>query len=417
MNRFRKYYIMLMLFLLGARLLDNKAMLSPIAGRISYGDILFFIYLATSVIIYFMKSPKFKVVRLRRQQMFFLCLFAFSLWTGMSWCVNSLFRSGNILDFFGIPVRVAYYGIMSLFVVRWVREYGSNVLVMPFCIGILAMFYNNFLNAAMRVGEIPIAINEKNFSGVLLPVCAVYFALSILCKPNLSSFVLFLLSIVSTLFVYSLGGFVLIALFLPAIWIMVRRYFGAATIKIHKKVLMVLLLLLLFVIVMTSARPILNTIMHNIDNKIHNLPGISQKTESAHMRFGHFLSSMAISAENPLFGVGEANWQEENNKNRDWLGDWFVENDNPHNGLAQILSMFGIPAFILFAAMFYFVFKELYSLHILKGLEWKIFVASIFMVFVGIANLMSAIFTYYFFYFFASLIFGIKARRQPIKIE
>lgn len=415
MNKLRKYYIMLIFLLLGAKLLDKQGILSPLANRLSYGDFFFFVYLIAFTVHYLKQPSRLNGVYSRNQKYFFIYLFSFSLWTGISWCVNSILREGNASDFFGIPVRVAYYAFMALFVVQWVKEYGPNVLVIPFCVATIAMFYFNFTYFALEAATIPVQIGVKNFAGVLMPTCAIYFALSFLYRPGFLLFLFFLLSLVSTMLIYSLGGIVLVVLFLPASLILAKHYFVASNIKLIKKNVLLILLIFVSIIALTKVRSFSNTAILHIKHKISNIPGISQsETESGYIRIGHFLSSVAITLQNPLFGVGEANWQDENNKNKDWLGVSFLENENPHNGVAQMLSMFGIPAFILFAASFYYTFKELYLLHLLKGMEWKVFVISVCSVFVGIANLMSAIFTSYFFYFFAALVFGIKARRQFI---
>ncbi len=410
-DSFVKLYIGLMFFLLGAHLLDKGGrILSPIANRFSYGDILFVLYLIGSYILNLNRTSKWLVVYSKRQEMFYIFLFAFSLCTGISWCVTSLLQKGYILDFFGISTRIAYYGLMSLFATKWIKKYGLNILILPFCLGIVSMFYFNFLRSALPIFTIPTEIAEKNFSGVLLPVCAIYLAISILDMPRLSNLLLFCFTFLSTLLVYSLGGIVLLILSLPAVWIMLRYYFAKPIIKYDKKVFSLFILLLIVIGLFLS--PMSDTVTHRIVAKFHNIPGISkEETESAHLRWGHFISSIYITLKNPLFGVGEANWQEENDKNIDLVGKWYIQNENPHNAIAQIPSMFGIPAFIFFAICFYLVFKALYELKLLKGLKWKIFVFSVFMVFFGSANLMDSIFTTFYFYFFASIVFGIKARQ------
>jgi len=417
MRKLRKYYIILLLFLMGARLLDKEAILSPIAERVSYSDILFLIYLICWSI-YNLKQPsRPSLIYSRQQKNFFIYLFSFSFWTGMSWCVTTIFRKGYIPDFFGIPVRIAIYGIMALFVAKWVKEYGPNIFVAPFCIGILTMFYFNFFSSAMTVLRVPESIAEKNFSGVLLPTCAIYLSLSFLCRPSFWALFLLLLAVISTTLVYSLGGVVLAVLFLPVAWIIVKQYFLGSGVRFFRKLVALLLIISVPLILKANSaiQPHLGTVTTNVEQKIENAPGISKShTESGDERFGFFLSSIVIAYRNPIFGVGEADWQEENDKNQDWLGVLYLESDNPHNAIAEMISMFGIPSLFLFAAAFYFVFKELYLLHMLKGVKWKVFVISIFLIFGGIANLMDAIFTSYFFYFFASLVFGIRARQQAI---
>lgn len=411
-----RLYICIMLFLLGARLLDKNGFLSPIAHRISYGDILFLIYMVFGFAININWLSRFFAVSSRTESMFIICVFAFALWTGLSWSVNTMFLGGNVLDFFGIPVRVAYYGVLSLFVSKWVRKYDVNILVLPFCIGILFMFYCNFLTSAIVISNIPTEINEKNFSGVLLPICSLYFVLSLLWKPRFFTMLLLFFTYASSLLVYSLGAIILMILAIPAVWMSVRNFFLSRRIYIHKRVLSFITLLAIFVIITSLITPYINSIIDRVSGKLHNIPGVSKDIESTHYRLGHFVSSAVISAKNPLFGVGEYNWENENDKNRDWLGKWYMKNDNPHNAVAQIMSMFGAPAILLFGLCFYFAFKGFYKLRLLKGMKWSLLVFSVACVFVVSANVMDAIFTTYYFYFFVALIFGIGDRIRLMQV-
>lgn len=202
---FHKWYIMFMVFLFGARLLDKGGtILSPIAHRISYADIMFGTYLIASFIKNSKHLSRWLVAYSKNQISFILFLFAFSLWTGLSWALNTITIGGDILDFFGIPVRVGYYAILSIFVAKWVKKYEMNIIIVPFCVGILVMFYINFITQIVSTHNIPTEINEKNFSGLLLPIISIYLAFSILYKPNYLSFLLCFFSYISTLLVYSL---------------------------------------------------------------------------------------------------------------------------------------------------------------------------------------------------------------------
>lgn len=401
-----------MMFIFGASLLDKKGTIfSPIARRISYADILFLFYFFASFIVYLEKSSKWLIVYSKSQRYFLLMLFAFSLWTGLSWLITTATLEGQLRDFFGIPVRLAYYGIISIFVTKWAKKYGINVIVFPFCIGILGMFYFNFFSKAIMISDFPIAIQNNDFSGLLLPVVSLYFSLSILSKPGYVSLALCFVSYCSTVLVYSLGGYILMIMALPAVLISFWYCYSIKGRMLKGKFIFIVVTIGIGLSVVFGLKPNQETITNRIKAKIANLPFSSNHIHSGDVRWGHFLSSLEITSRNPLFGVGEYNWENENAKNKSLVGDAYRLNENPHNAIAQIFSMFGIPAGVLFGLCLCLWFIALYRIKLLKGIKWIIWVGAVVCVFFASANLMDAIFTTYYFYFFAALIFSIEMDR------
>lgn len=417
----RKNFICVILFLLGAKLLDRDHLLS-VGRRISYGEMLFILYFFGVLLKVISKNSISWLFFSSQQKKFTYLLTCFAIWTGLSWGINTIFRNGDIMDFFGIPVRVLFYCFMSVFVARWVKRYGPNIVVIPFCIGILAMFYFNFAAGVVTLtdNEIPNVIAERNFSGVLLPVGAIFLALLVMINPTPLAFILMCFSFASTLLIYSLGGYLFVLMGFPAVLVSIYHFFINREIRMNKRFFTLAILFFLGIIIFTKFGFVFGTIFDNIEKKYNNIPFVEAArgdVQSGDYRWGFLLSSLEITMNNPMFGVGEYNWKAENLKNKEWLGKIFYDHKNPHNGLAQILSMFGIPAFLLFMSCFFITFKGLYALHAENGLKWKIFVLSSFLVFFGSANVMSTIFTTYYFYFYAAFIFGIEGRfSRPLLI-
>lgn len=415
-----KIFICIILFLLGAKLLDPEDQMLSIGKRISYGEILFILYLFGVLIKIINKKSVSWLFISHHQKKFTYLLACFGIWMGLSWSVNTIFRDGDIMDFFGIPVRVLFYCLMSVFVARWVKIYGPSPIVLSYCSGILMMFSYNFTTMFTDIGGIPAGITNNTFSAVLLPASAMFFALTAMINPGILCLLLMCISFASTVLIYSLSGLFYMFIGLPTVLIAMYCFFINKRVKRGKQFFIVLLLSLLVFHVADKFGFAFEMISSHIENKINNIPFVEAaqgEVQSGDQRLSVALSSIIIAMKNPLFGVGEYNFREENKKNQEWLGAKFFDHKNPHNAIAQILSMFGIPAFLLFSTCFYITFKQLYSLNITSGVKWKIFVSSSLFVFFATANVMDAIFTTTYYYFYAALVFGIEGWRKNIYLE
>lgn len=406
-----KIFIFIIIFLLGAKLLDPDDQLLSIGKKISYGEILFLLYLF-AVILKMLCNKSISFLFLSPQQKRFTCFLGFfAAWTAVSWCINTIFLDGDIMDFFGIPVRVLLYCIMSVFFARWVRQYGPNFCAMSYCSGIILMFYYNFTSLFMALGGVPAGVPNNTFSAVLLPASAMFLALAGLASPAGFSLFLMCISFASTVLVYSLSGMLYMFFGLPAVLISMHNFFLNKGIGILKRISMLFFLFLLAITIGYNFNFAFEGISRNIENKINNIPFTEEASgdvQSGEHRFGLIISSLVIAAKNPLVGVGEYNFRAKNMQNKDLIGRIFHDHKNPHNAFAQIISMFGIPAFFLFCMCFYIAFKKLYHLRIKSGPTWKVYVLSSLVVFFATANVMDAIFTTTYFYFYAALIFGIE---------
>lgn len=410
-----KIFICVVLFLLGAKLLDKDQQMLSVVRKISYGEIFFILYLFGVLLKIIMKNSISWLFLSNYQKKFTFYLACFAVWMGLSWSINTIFRDGDIMDFFGIPVRVLFYCFMTVFVARWIKKYGPNIVVIPYCSGILMMFYYNFSTLFMDIGGVPSGVTENTFSAVLLPASAMFLALTGMARPGVLSLFLMCISLVSTFLVYSLSGLVYMLVGVPAVLLSMQSFFINTRVGIVKRLFALVFLSLIVIAIINNFGFAFEGISLNIERKINNIPFVEAAqgdSQSGKQRWGVFLSSLVITMNNPMFGVGEYNFKSENMKNKEWLGDKFFDHKNPHNALAQILSMFGIPAFFLFAMCFYITFKQLYGLRIKSGLMWKTFVLSSLFVFFATANIMDAIFTTTYFYFYAALIFGIKEWRK-----
>ena len=206
-------------------------------------------------------------------------------------------------------------------------------------------------------------------------------------------------------------------LFLPALWIMSKQvYLKYISRLLALKIAALLIAIFLFKASLAGNVDILNNVMMRIHNKINNVSQMSSFENSGILkRYGHILSSLKIGIQNPVFGVGEVRWQQENAKNEIWLGSDYLENDNPHNAFLQLFSMFGLPALIIFVLIFITVAKEIYSLNLLQRNQWTILSISIIVMFFLSGNLMGDMFLTTYFYLYGGLVIGTKERLNYLK--
>lgn len=404
-----KVIIIGMLFLLGAALLDRDKLLYA-GERLRYGEILFGIYMLISVVSKKAFARRLELITSFLQKKYSYYFIAFIIWTGLSWAVNTVFIDGDIYDLFGVTIRLLFYFLMTLYIAGWVKSYGVNIVVYPFCIGVLSMFCINYSVTVLEILTVPAEIPVTNFSAVMLPVCALYFVLSYFYKPCAITWILIIISYFATALVYSLGGYVFMAFGLPLIILAIKHFYSTKQIGRYKKTIASLFLLVIIVFVVNKFAPAFEVIYGNIEKKISNVlvfDDPSGNYRSFDYRWGHFISSMSMTIHNPMFGVGKHNWELENEKNKDWIKAHHT-NDNPHNAIAQILSMYGVPAFIFFAITIYLVFRQLYYLKLSNKISWIFIVLSSLFVFIGTANVMDSFFNTYYFYFYAGIVFGIK---------
>ena len=403
------------LLLLGAQLLDRDRALF-IGEHISFGEIGFAGYLVFFVGVQsaFSTGGRFGrfPVPYRRFSLYFG---GFVFCTGLSWLVTTLFIDGELADLFAVPVRLAYYFTMALFVARWVRRFGPLLVVYSFCGGIFVMFVRNYYVTMLEMlTTVPDAIPVTNFSGVLLPVSALFFALLCAYRPSLVSMVLMLVLYFSTALIYSLAAYIFMVTALPAVLIIVKNYYYSGKINGISKVLFIVIAVSAGCYVVqdriTEIDLLTENVMHKLDNVSFTDKGAAHD-QSMDYRYGQFQSSLMMTYQHPLFGVGKFNWENENEKNKNWVRAHH-RNDNPHNALVQVLSMYGIPACVLFVAAILHVFRRLLAIRLMGGWTWVVFVLSTAATFIGSACVMDSFLVTYYFYFYAGVVLGIGSLVQ-----
>jgi O-antigen ligase len=403
-----KFIISATMVLLGAALLD-KDRVYFVYNVLSYGEVMLVLYILVYCFVMYYRGENLNMVITLPLKYYSFCFLFFVGWTGISWAINTVFIDGEIHDFFGITVRLAFYYAMTLFVAMWVRRYGPSLIVYPFCGGVFLMFVNNYVNAAMVVGTLPLVIPLTNFSGVLLPVLAMYFALSHLHKPDMVSFLSMLLTYASTILIYSLGAYGFMLTGFPVIWFVWRNYLSSLKTSFVYKMIIYGLMLYCGMYVSVNYNDESVMIIENVSRKYENISFTdtgAQEDQSMDYRIGQLQSSMRMAIENPLFGVGEYNWESENEKNKDWVKAHHT-NDNPHNSFAQVVSMYGVPALVFYLFSIYFVFREFYMIHLSTRKMRLLLTVSMVATFLGTAVVMDSFFVTYYFYVFAGIIYGI----------
>jgi len=406
-----KVYIWLILLIEGAALLDKNRYLYVFYNRVNYGDILYAVY--AGIQLAFLKQKNSKPIKLHS---FFFLIYSLAFWTAASWGIHFILGNEAIENLLGVPLRLIFYATFAFSASQWVRKYGSEVIGIPYCIGIISMLLYNLISSGLTINYVPAEIPENNFSGLLMPVCCAYIGMVFLTKPGLILYALILISYLLTFFVYSLGGYLMALVLLPALWIVSKQVYFKYISKFL--ILKIALLLLAIVLLKTSFAPN-NILLDNkmrIGNKINNLTPMPYDENSGTLkRYGHICSSLIIGIQNPVFGVGELRWEEENAKNETWLGWNYLENDNPHNAFLQLFSMFGLPALILFVLIFITAAKEIYSLNLLQRNQWTILSISIIVMFFLSGNLMGDMFLTHYFYLYGALVIGTKERLNHLK--
>ena len=415
-TRIHKGIIAIIVSLLGAALLDRDRVL--FAGEsINIGEILFGIYLLAYLLFKLASNPHSLIKFNVPYKDFSFPFLLFVAWTGLSWAINTIFIDGELHDLFGVTFRLGYYYVMLLFIAQWVRRYNPQTVIYPFCGSVLLFFFMNYRSAFIEAATLPHAINVTNFSGIMLPVCSLYFALLYCFKRSILTLLLAMISYWAAILVYSLGAYVSMAMALPVLIVIVNDYWKSKKYHRFVKYATAVGVIICAFYVINNFPSEIEIIKQFINNKINNLSFTEegqQGDQSMDYRIGHFQSSLAMVAMNPLFGVGEFNWERENDKNAEWVRA-YVANDNPHNAFAQVFSMYGIPAFIFFVWSIYAVFKKLFALRLLLKWKWKLFVSFTAITFIGGANTMSPFFNTYYFLIFAGVVFGIYDNIRHIR--
>lgn len=406
--------VYLMVAIWGFGPIDKTRMLYPIYG-INLGDLMFlglvvaWLGAQTS---HGRLTPSLPEPPLR---LFLGLQLAFGGWALLSTLVNGVLDGGPVLDLFG-AMRLFFCAAMVLFIVRWSARHGVAGVATAFCVGTLLSgafnLYRQYQDpVSMLVAGLP-QLEARNQSGAMFATVIVFAVFLLIEHRPLRALGFAGGALFLSAFTFSKGAWLMALLALGGFLVVLR----ARTLKARGAYAVKLLVLLILIAGAAGVYQQREVIGNLVQAKIASVQGDAREGVVDVGRLGHILSSLDIAAENPLFGCGEARWEAENAANREWLGSWYLGNDNPHNGLMAILSMMGFPAFFLFMALFAVPFLVLDRILPLPRLGRLAVVLSMAGMMFLSANVMLQVYTQYYFWVFSGLALGFAAHRRTTSV-
>lgn len=399
------------MFLFGCALLDpEKKFLGLFGGIISIADLSIIpVFILTML---FIQNTLAKLATVDDQFYFIFMLVIMSFWIGLSWFVNTISYDGQLVDLFGVSARILFYLFVTRILYLWLVEYGSLCTMIPYCTGILLMGCYNYFSTSFETNQlIPAGITNNTFTSILFPYISFIFAVTAIEYNSRFSALLSICSFLFSFLLYSLSAMIYLALLAPLIIMMACNFIRDNNITFIS--ILCLLGIVIFIAFNENAMFFFfENLSNNIYNKIANIPQLDENNlQSGDQRLALLLSSIIISLDHPIFGVGEYNFREFNLNNYKILGGFFFDHKNPHNSFAELLAWFGWPAFFIFISQMRYFFKKTELL--IRCFELpKYFSYLILLFFVSTGLVMDGLYKTTYFYFASAYIFFIAHKGQ-----
>jgi len=401
-------FVFLIVAVWGFGPIDKARVLYPVYG-VNVGDLLFMVFLLAWLGALAFRGRVALAVPEPHLRLFLAFQLAFAGWALLSTLVNGIRYSGPVLDLFG-ALRLFFYAAVVVFVARWSARHGATGIATAFCAGTLLSgalnLYRQFLDpVSALVAGLP-QLQDRNPSGAMFAAVILYAGLLVLEHRPIRALCFAGGALFLSAFTFSKGAWLMALVAATALFVLLGvrtlRRRGAYAVKA-----IVLVLVVAGLAGVYQGREVIGAL---VEAKIAAVRGDAQEGLVDVARLGQVLSSLDIAMEHPLLGVGESRWQAENAANREWLGSWYLENDNPHNGVMAILSMMGFPALFAFLAAGTVPFVTLYRFLPGGTVARYAVVLSMAGVFFVSANLMLHVYTQYYFWLFAGLSMGLYTR-------
>jgi len=382
-----------------AQLFFNSEIL--MIGPLTYGDLLFPFSLITAAL-----YPGFRkelVATAHSMRLYIGVVFAFCVLGFASLWVNAFIYSVEFSSIFEVWRPLFYVALLITLAVYCRAGYFTPIMV-SYLLGLLGGTALNFVQTFMSGGIVSadgvMEYFNPNVTGNMIDVgmflCVIWLAV----QPTNFSIIAVATGAIAVFFSYSKGAWLMAFLALGAFF-MVYVSSGkrlSRGMKIARNAMLGLGAIAATALVVTHMDFITSTIEFKLKQSVSDR--FTQGQSTVALRRGQVLSSLEIMTHDPILGVGVKNWEVNNDRNRYWLHDIFLKNDNPHNGFFYILSCMGIPAFFLFI---YIVLLPvyLYLLFLPTKLYARLAFAAAFLLFLVLSgNVMVHIIANYFLWIF-----------------
>jgi hypothetical protein len=382
-------------------------------GKIDVGDVAFAAAIALLAL-----TPAFRshVQALFHRARYFVALvFALILLGLLSELSNAYARRIELSDVFEM-CRPAYYLSIVFTIAFCVRTGMLGRLCLSFASGILVAAIANFVTAITMLddgGNGLFILMNPNVVGNMLAVALLFLSLAFLDGYFLSSFFAICLATALSLVSYSKGAWLMGLLGLACVALAYRQTRLASS--WHRSVVVALTWTAIATACVLAVANI-STIQEIGRDKLSQsfTDDMYRSDSTVNLRRGQILSSLRISGQNPVLGVGVTNWEAENNRNEYWLNDLFLVNDNPHSGFFYILSGMGFPALCTFAAIMVFPVSLLGASISLTPLRRRAYMTLMAALLVLSGNVMLQILSHYFFWLLCGVAFGLVMRSEVV---
>lgn len=328
-----------------------------VAG-IGLGDVLFLGYLATTLALWWGRAPW--VGALGELAQFSHLVLLFVLLVLISG-VAAAFRSQMLLRDLVETLRPLYYLVMTAFVAAWTRTQGVTPLVVAFLVGVLVMAGANYLYE----GPSSIVIfgfrtlNNPNVVGNVIGVSTFLSAFVVMGRRSGLGVSLLIALLIMSVFTYSKGAWLMSLLGALASLFALRnagRFSQSPHRRLGKWVAVASLIVL-----GTTAYQLRTEIGLLVRFKLSTTRLGSSAAEGGTFaqRLGFLKASARMAGQRPLVGVGLSNYEREYDRLREDLAAAYHPTDNPHSAFLYVLACNGIPAFLMYLAVFGYPFVVL----------------------------------------------------------
>ena len=123
-------------------------------------------------------------------------------------------------------------------------------------------------------------------------------------------------------------------------------------------------------------------------------------------RWGFVLASVKMAVDNPILGVGISNYEEAYDQLAGFLGSYYWPTDTPHSAFLYILACMGLPAFIVFGAIFLYPYRHLGKIVALETTYRYVYLFVAVCLFTLSGIVQPQLLTQYYFWVFTGVVTG-----------
>ena len=336
-----------------------------------------------------------------RLRQLFMLAFALSTLTALSCLANAFawdMQGNDLVEM----LRPFYYFLLVVFVSVHTRRHGLSVLA-AFLAGILVSGVVSYLRPTSEDVLGFVMLWNPNVIGNMLAVGILFASLLIFDGRLVQATVFMLICLVLSIFTYSKGTWLMVLAGLLACLIAMRASPGSAGARLGRWILGLSLLGLVGLVVRNF-----DALYDLVAFKLltTQLGDTAAEGGTAAARWGFVQVSLQLALEHPLLGIGISNFEAVYRTLERPLGNAYWVTDNPHSAWLYMLACMGIPALLVFFAIFVKTLGEFARRVPLQGLARQVYIGLFFLVLFLSGAVMLQLLTQYFFWFFVGVVHG-----------